>query len=293
MKKIKIIAPSSYVPGLDLSGADKIVNFFKKLGCDIGFGKFSFNKHYFFAGNDSERLFDLENAFKDEKVDFIIALRGGAGSLHLLDKLDYKMISKHPKPFLGISDSTVLQNALFVKAGLPSFTGFCAREAMEKLPSLTQQTLLKCLKNEKQTFKVSFLSPGKFSGIMLGGNMRSFVSLLGTPYFPDMKDKILILEDVGEAPFRIDDMFMQLKLAGIFDKIKGLILGDFSKVGNSKDEKTLEKIIKEYFSDMPYPVARFKKYSHEKGHAVVPFGGTVHMNSKKGIIILDKLKKMN
>ena len=293
MKKIKIVAPSSYIPGLDFSGSQKIVNFFNSLNYDVEFGKFSFNKHYFFAGNDSERLSDLENAFKDKNVDFIVALRGGAGSLHLLDKLDYKMISKYPKPFFGISDCTALQNALYAKAKLPSYTGFYAKEVMEKLSSLTKQTLLKCLKNEKQIFKVSFLSSGKFSGIMLGGNMRLFVSLLGTPYFPDVKDKILILEEIGEAPFQIDNMFMQLKLAGVFDKIKGLILGDFSHVGNLKDEKILNDLIKEYFKNMPYPVARFKKYSHEKGHVVIPLGGMVHMDSKKGIIILDKLKKMN
>ena len=293
MKKIRIIAPSSYVPGLDLSGANKIVNFFNKLKYDVDFGKFPFNKHHFFAGNDQERLSDLENAFMDEKTDFIMILRGGAGSLHLLDQLDYKKISKHPKPFFGFSDSTILQNVFFAKIGLPGFTGFYARELMEKLPPLTQKTLLKCLKNEKQTYKVPYLSKGKSSGIMLGGNMRSFVSLLGTPYFPNMKDKILILEDVGEAPYMIDNMFMQLKLAGVLGKIRGLILGDFSRVGNLKDEKMLEEIIKEYFSDVPYPVARFKSYSHEENHVVIPFGGVVHMDSKKGIITLDKLKKMN
>ena len=293
MKKIRVIAPSSYVPGLDLSNADKIVHFFNRLKYDADFGRFSFNKHYFFAGNDDERLSDLEDAFEDKKVDFIVALRGGAGSLHLLDKLDYKTIFEHRKPFLGISDTTVLQNALFAKAGISGFTGFCAKEAMTGVSSLTRKTLLKCLKNEGQTFKVSFLSSGKSSGIMLGGNMRSFVSLLGTPYFPDMKNKILILEDIGEAPYKIDDMFMQLKLAGVFNKIKGLILGDFSQVGTLKDEKTLDKMIKEYFSDMPYPVVRFKKYSHEKGHVVIPFGGLVRIDSKKGIIILDKLKKIN
>ena len=120
--------------------------------------------------------------------------------------------------------------------------------------------------------------------------MRIFVNLLGTPYFPDMKGKILILEDVGEAPYQLDDLFMQLRLAGVFNQIKGLILGDFSQVGNQKDKKMLESMIKEYFSDMPYPVARFKKYSHEKEHVVIPFGGMVHLDSKKGLITLDKLE---
>ena len=126
----------------------------------------------------------------------------------------------------------------------------------------------------------------------MGGNLRVFNSLLGTPYFPDMHDKILILEDVGEAPFQIDNMFMQLKLNGVFNQISGLILGDFSRLGNQKDEKILDSIIKEYFTNLPYPVARFKKYSHEKNHAVIPLGGMVHLDSTKGIMTLDKLKKI-
>ena len=127
---------------------------------------------------------------------------------------------------------------------------------------------------------------------MLGGNLRTFISLLGTPYFPDMTDKILILEDVGEAPFQIDNMLMQLQLTRVFNKIKGLILGDFSRVGTVKDEKMLNQMIKEYFSDAPYPVVRFKKYSHEKSHVVIPFGGIVHLDSQKGTITLDKLKNL-
>ena len=292
MKKIKIIAPSSYIPGLKPEQLEGVSGFFNKLNYNINYGKYLFEKKYFLAGNDKDRLIDLMNAFQDKEVDLIAVLRGGAGALHLLDKIDYEVISKNKKPFFGFSDSTALQNAFFEKAGLPGFSGFWMRDALEGLSPLTKSTLIKCLKNQSQTFKVSFLSKGKASGIMLGGNMRVFTNLLGTPYFPDMTNKILILEDVGEAPYQIDDMFMQLRLAGVFDKINGLILGDFSKVGNLKDEKMLESMIKEYFSNSPYPVARFKKYSHEKSHVVIPFGGMIHLDSKKGIISLDKLKKI-
>jgi len=237
-------------------------------------------------------LVDLEEAFSDNS-DVVLALRGGCGLLHLLDKIDYELISKHKKPFFGYSDSTALQNALYAKIGMPSFSGFLAKDFFEGISPLTKKTLIQCLKNEKQIFKAPFLSKGKSSGILLGGNLRVFNSLLGTPYFPDMHNKILILEDVGEAPFQIDNMFMQLKLNGVFNQISGLILGDFSRLGNQKDEKMLDLIIKEYFSHLPYPVVRFKKYSHEKNHAVIPLGGMVHLDSAKGTIILDKLKKFS
>ena len=292
MKKIKIIAPSSYVPGLKTDQLVGLSSFFKKLNYNINYSKYLFEKKYFLAGNDSERLSDLMEVFLDKETDVIMVLRGGAGSLHLLDKIDYKLISKNKKPFFGFSDSTALQNAFLKKSELPSFSGFWIKDALDGLSPLTKKTLIKCLKNEPQTYKVPFLSQGKTSGVLLGGNMRVFVSLLGTPYFPDMTGKILILEDVGEAPYRLDNMFMQLKLAGVFHKINGLILGGFSQVGTPKDEKVLNNMIKEYFSDMPYPVVRFKKYSHEKDHVVIPFGGMVHLDSKKGIIRLDKLKKI-
>ena len=292
MKKIKIIAPSSYVPGLKAEELEKLSSLFKKTNYCFNYSKYLFEKKYFFAGKTEERLSDLIDAFEDSKVDAIAVLRGGAGSLHLLDKINYKIISKNKKPFFGFSDSTALQNAFYKKAEMSSFSGFWVRDALDGLSPLTQKTLIKCFKNEPQAYKVPFLSKGKASGILLGGNMRVFTSLLGTPYFPDMSDKILILEDVGEAPYKIDDMFMQLRLAGVFNKINGLILGDFSRIGTPKDEKMLNDMIKEYFSDMPYPVVRFKKYSHEKDHVVIPFAGMVHLDSKKGIIKLDKLKKM-
>lgn len=292
MKNIKIIAPSSYMPGLTREKLQALTPFFQKLKYNMNYGKYLFEKKYFLSGTDKERLCDLMDAFKDEKTDAIVALRGGAGLLHLLDKIDYDFISKHQKPLFGFSDTTALQNALFEKAKLPSFSGFLIKDLLEGISPLTKKTLIKCLKNEKQVFKVPFLSKGKASGILLGGNCRVFTSLIGTPYFPDMKDKILILEEVGEAPYRLDNMFMQLRLSGVFDKIKGLVLGDFSRVGNQKDEKMLQSMIKEYFSDMPYPVAGFKKYSHEKEHVVIPVGGMVHLDSTKGTITLDKIKKM-
>ena len=292
MKNIKIVAPSSYVPGLTADKINALKVFFNKLKYNINYEKYLFEKKYFLAGKDSDRLSDLMAGFLDKKTDIIMILRGGAGALHLLDKIDYKLISKHKKPFFGFSDSTALQNVFFEKAGLSSFSGVWMRDALENLSPLTKKTLIKCLNNEPQTFKVPFLSKGESSGVLLGGNLNVFCHLLGTPYFPNLKAKILILEEVGEAPYRIDNMLMQLRLAGVFDQIGGLILGDFSQVGNKKDEKMLESMIKEYFSDMPYPVARFRKYSHQKSHVVIPFGGVVHLNGKKGIITLDKLKKM-
>lgn len=291
MKQIKIVAPSSCVSGMGLKEKEVIISFFNELKYNINFGKYCFDKKHFLAGDDRKRVCDLEEAFKDSKVDIIMILRGGAGSLHLLNKIDYKMLSKNKKPFFGFSDSTALQNVFYDKCGLSSFSGIWASDILSGVSSLTKKTLVKCLKNEKQTFKTSFLSKGKASGVLLGGNLRVFTSLLGTSYFPDMTNKILILEDVTEAPYRIDNMFMQLKLAGVFDKIKGLVLGDFSHVGTRKEEKMLKEIIKEYFSNMPYPVAQFKKYSHEKEHVVIPFGGIIHLDSQKGIITLDKLKE--
>ncbi len=293
MKNIKIIAPSSYVPDLTGDKLKGVEELFSKLKYNINCGKYIFEKKYFLAGKDEERLADLTDAFFDKKNDVIMALRGGAGALHLLDKIDYKLISQNKKPFFGFSDCTALQNAFYERSGLSSFSGFWIRDVLEDIAPLTKKTLIKCLKNQPQTFKAPFLSEGKVSGILLGGNLKVFTSLLGTPYFPNMKDKILILEDISEAPFQIDNMLMHLRLAGVFGQIKGLILGDFSRVGTENEKRILDDMIKEYFTKAPYPVARLKKYSHKKGHVVIPFGGMVHMDSKKRTITLDKLKKIS
>ncbi len=293
MKNIQLIAPASYVPNLKKEIIEVLSEQLKKLDYHLCYTKYLFEKKYFLAGNDPIRLADLEQAFTNPKIDAILAIRGGEGTLRLLDKLDYQKIKKHPKPFIGFSDTTLLQNALFKKIKLPSYTGFVGKFGFQKLSPKTFQNLNLALQNKIRQYTVKTVHSGKAQGILLGGNLNSFCALLGTPYCPDMKGNILVLEEVSEPAYRLDRMLNQLKLAGIFHQISGLILGDMT-AGLSTAEKYLANmIIKDVVSTIKCPIVRLNDYSHTHKKVILPLGVHAKIDTTQNILSLDKIEKFN
>ena len=136
-------------------------------------------------------------------------------------------------------------------------------------------------------------SKGTASGILIGGNLTCFTTLIGTPYIPNLKGKILLLEEVGEAPYRLDLMLTHLKNAGIFDKVAGVVLGDFYQCRNiwDKTDDSAYRVLKDFFKDFKIPVMYGLPYGHTPQHFCLPFGTKVTLDTKKGIITIDGIKK--
>ncbi len=294
MKNIELIAPSSGIPDLKETQLKILKKELTSLNLNLVCSSCLLKKSFsFLSAPDTDRLSALENAFTNDKTQIILPIRGGYGSARLLDKINYHLIKQHPKMLLGFSDTTALQNALFTKAGLVSYSGFLACYGLKKISLGLKENLKKTLENKKQTFKITPLTKGKVQGTLVGGNLSVFLSLLSTPYFPNMKDKILVLEEVNEAPYKIDRMLNQLKLAGVFTKVRGVILGDMSARVNPSDKKEIHKICLSYFASAPYPVGILSTYSHAKPTIILPIGGEVVLDTKKSILTLDKRKKIN
>ncbi len=285
MKTIRIVAPAS---PHTLTSADfnKIKNAFAKWGYDVIWSDAIFQKDRFLAGSDNIRAREINDAFADAKTDAIVALKGGYGSPRLLDKIDYAAIRKNPKPFFGFSDLTALQLALYARAGVPSQTGFVASYASEPLAPLLRQTLPKALKNEAQAFaRLKSLTGGRAEGILVGGTLTLVETLVGTPYLPDMRGKILLLEDVGEEPYRLDRMLTHLRLAGVFNRIGGLILGQWEKcVAKDKAVGTTAAVLRDHFVRAPFPVIVDFPYGHARNHVVIPIGGHAVLDADKGTL---------
>ena len=244
MKNIQLIAPASHVPNLKKQDLEYLAKQLEKLGYRLCYTKHLFEKKYFWAGSDQTRLTDLEEAFSNPQVDAILALRGGEGSMRLLDKIDYAKIKKHPKPFIGFSDITALQNALWTKAKVPSYTGFVASFGLSNLSQKVIQNLKKCLENKTYQVPVKTIQKGKAQGILIGGSLSCLTALLGTPFFPDMTGHILLLEEVGEPAYRLDRLLSQLYLAGVFNQISGLVLGDMTAGLKTPNKRLANQIIK-------------------------------------------------
>lgn len=193
-----------------------------------------FAKTGFLAGSDDERAEQFVKAFATGTVEAVWTARGGYGALRLLEKLDesiYK-IKANPKLFIGFSDVTVLHSWLIEKCGFVTVHGPNVT-TLSKIDRYSKAQIFDLLTGKDRAFSIfskniRTINPGKAKGIVKGGNLATLVSLLGTPYEPDFKDSILFIEDVGEVPYRVDRLITQMRLAGKFNGIKGLILGEFS-----------------------------------------------------------------
>ncbi|MDR0476649.1 MAG: LD-carboxypeptidase [Desulfobulbaceae bacterium] len=185
----------------------------------------------YFAANDRERVNELHRLIADGETQALIALRGGYGCQRLLPLLDFSVFRQNPKYMLGFSDITVLLNQLVDRCGLiclhgPTLSSLAETEteALEALYAALTGRQAKTIRPQR----LEVLCGGTASGILKGGNLSNLVCLLGTPYDISWDRAIMLLEDINEPPHRLDRMLTQLALAGKFDRVAGLLLGDFT-----------------------------------------------------------------
>lgn len=249
------------------------------------------------AGTDAERAGDINAMFADREVKAIVCVRGGSGAARLLPLLDYNRIRANPKILLGYSDITALHSAIQAKTGLVTFHGqigsgtwnrfnaeqfdrlFFKRELMQYQNSVADDDELVQRRNRTQT-----LHGGTARGELIGGNLTVLTALAGSSYLPDFSGKILFLEDVEEAPYRIDRMFSTLKLMGALDKIAGFIFGECTdcKPGDGYGSLTLDQIFDDYIVPLKIPAYRGAMIGHIREQFIVPVGGKVEMDADAG-----------
>ena len=291
---IGIISPASSPD--EYLRVEKGVKYLESLGYRVKVGENVGKNHGYLAGTDEERIIDLHSMFKDKSVKAIFNVRGGYGAFRLLDKIDYRLIRSNPKIFVGYSEITSLQMAFFEKAGLITFGGpMVAVDFYDEISPFTNEQFWATITSNKKLGKVKypeeqklpFLQKGSASGRILGGNLAVFAGLLGTQYFPNLTGKILMIEEIGELPYRVDRMLNQLRLAGAFKKVKGIVLGRFVDCNETDPEKktlTLGEVISKYIGETKLPSIYTFPHGHIKDFVTIPFGIKVNMNATKGIV---------
>lgn len=279
---IGLVAPAS-TP----SSAEKVekgVKYLESLGYRVKIGARVMETYGYLAGSDEHRAEDFNSMLRDPQVRAIIAIRGGYGTPRILQCIDYRAARRDPKIIVGYSDMTALQLALFRKTGLVTFSGPMAGvEMWNGIDPYTEEhfwrvatstSMIGVLENpEEEPLRV--LKQGQGSGRLLGGNFALVASLMGTPYLPNLRGSVLILEDVDEAPHRIDRMFAQLKNANVLKNLSGLLLGKFTDCVPSDPSKpylTVSQIIDEVAAGMKCPVAANVQYGHIPKKLTIPFG---------------------
>ncbi|MGA7144950.1 MAG: LD-carboxypeptidase [Desulfobacterales bacterium] len=251
------------------------------MGFRIFYDESIFQQHGFLAGTDAQRADQMNRLFADPSVQAIVCARGGYGSMRILPLLDYQTIQLHPKIFMGFSDVSALLTMLYEQCSLVTFHGPMVTSlagATEKTISsmrtaLTSDGPLELVPEEGKTIK-----SGISSGILCGGNLTTLCHLVGTPYATNFKGKILLLEDVGEMTYRIDRMLTQMKLAGCFNGMAGLILGAFKKCGQLNE---IVEIFDNIFHDADIPILAGFDIGHGETNLTVPLGQDATLDAGK------------
>ena len=243
-----------------------------------------FEKTGYLAGNDAQRARLVNQLFKDPTINAIVCARGGFGSLRILPLVDFDIIRENPKVFMGFSDITALLTAITSRSGLVSFHGPVVT-TLAKAPEVTRNTLLRAISSdtplEVQLANGVVIKAGRARGALIGGNLTTLCHLLGTPFEPRFKHRMLLLEDRGEALYRIDRMLVQMKLAGCFDDIAGLVLGSFEGCGSLDG---VFEVFKDHFKDISVPILAGFDVGHGEQNLTMPFGIAATLDTDKQLL---------
>ena len=226
----------------------------------------------FLAGPDDLRAAVLNRLFADPEVQGIICARGGYGAGRMATHLDWDVIRTNPKPFVGFSDITVLHHLLERYAGLVTFHGPMVT-TLAGAPAAVRAALMQALTGTEplalQPDTPQVIRAGKAEGPVAGGNLTLFGHLLGTPLQPDTAGRILFFEEVGEAPYRIDRMLWQLKMAGCFEDAQAVVFGSFTDCGTPAE---VAAVLTAAFHDSPIPVVAGFPVGHGPQNMTLPHG---------------------
>ena len=246
--KIAIISPAGSVEEKQL---EKTLTLIKSKGYEPVLGENLYTKFqngYSYAGTEEQRIKDINWALNNPEISAIWASRGGYGCQHLVQHLDLKEFRKNPKWYIGYSDNTVIQSYL-LKKGFASIHGQTIKTSSFGVTEESYDLTFDILKGKYPDYKINsteYNRVGEASGILVGGNLALIYALLGTKYSFDFQDKILFIEDIGENLYALDRMIMSLELAGVFKKIKGLIVGGMTNMGKEGENKYYEEFYDPY-----------------------------------------------
>jgi muramoyltetrapeptide carboxypeptidase len=287
---IGLVAPAGPVKEQDAFLAG--IRLLKEMGFEVKFNRDLLEvSEGYLAAADEVRLAEFNRMWADDEVKALLCVRGGYGSLRMVDLLDMELIRQRPKMLIGYSDISVLLNVIFKETGLITFHGpvltslaRCERRALDIFLATLFGKPVGALKPEG----LEILRSGNASGCLVGGNLTTLVHLIGTVYEPVWDRIILVLEDVGEAPYRIDRMLTQLRRSGRFDRLRGLILGTFSAEPFAKyDEFDYESVWNrglELVGDLGVPIWANFPVGHTARNTILPLGIEAEMDSAAGML---------
>lgn len=308
---VAIVSPSSAVPK-ELKGQfNNGVKFLKSLGLKVKIGKNVLGRYFYSSGTVKERLNDIHKAFADKTVKAIIMSIGGNTANNLLDGLDFDLIKKNPKIFLGISDGTTLLNPIFSKTGLITYHGpdLIFTFGLPMSPSI-KENLIKTLfegkvgqlhpnpawrgldeLNKDEKYKGwQCVRKGKAKGILIGGNITCLENLDCTEFMPNYKKAILFLEAYAVSVEKLDMFFTHFYQTRIYSEINGLVLGHFygSHMADKKQDRKVRDMAIEATKNYCFPILEIGEIGHNVENYIMPIGCQVTIDAEKKYFSIDE-----
>lgn len=293
---IGVIAPSSPADEKDV---EKAKSELEALGFRVKLGQNCFESYGgYLAGTPISRAHEIHSMFTNKGIDAIMCLRGGYGTPHLLDLLDFDLLKKNPKVFIGYSDITALHISLQQKANLATIHGPMATRGIGSLHPLPKKYLLQAIMEAKPLRKIinpeeeeiCCLVKGRAKGKIIGGNLSLIIATMGTPYEIDTRGKLLFLEDVGEEPYRIDRMLTQLRLAGKFEEAAGIILGSWQDCEPIKypDCFSIPDLFERIIAPFSKPAIYNVQSGHDQWNIPLPLGVEASLDATNKTLIIEE-----
>ena len=271
-----VCAPSSC---FDIEKFNSGIQILEDLGFKVKVPEEIFKRKRYLAGNDVLRARVINQFFSDPDIDGIICARGGFGSMRILDHLNWSTIRQNPKPFIGFSDNTAVLLSIVGETGnlvVHGPTVVSLANAEKETIDAFYNTLAGSLDKIDVT-NGRILKSGKCTGVLKGGNLSTISHLLGTRFQPDFKNTILFIEDIGESAYKIDRMLTQMKMAGLFEGIRGVIIGSFE---NCDNYGYIEEILVEIYEEYNIPVLSGLDSGHGKINLSLCMGTHIKMDTE-------------
>ena len=281
---IGIISPSYWTSKKTLQ---KTMSFIERQGYTLKIGYSNSLRWGPFAGKPEQRAEDINSMFKDPDIKAIICARGGYGANRVLDLLDYKLIKKNPKIFIGFSDITAYLTSITQKTGLVTFHGPMLVSFKEHLTKYNLANMLKVLSGDEKIkihypnkLKPRILRSGIAKGKLWGGNMTLLINRFGTKDNLNTDNAILFLEDIDEYLYAFERMLVQMRNAGMFDKVKGLIFGELKEMKDQEIpfERDTDQIIMDICGDLEIPIITNFPCGHGIYQATIPLSINAELN---------------
>ena len=298
--RVALVAPAG--PLLEHDDLRRAQELCRALGWEPVLGRSAVMHEAWFAGPDDSRLADLNWALTDPAIHAVWCIRGGYGVTRILDRVDFEGSKRQPRPVLGYSDITALLLALYRHAGCVTFHAPVARRQLrpfsrahlERVVASAAAPGLLGLPDSPEGVlvpeqgRVATLAGGRAEGPLVGGNLSLVQCLLGTEYLPSLDGALLFLEDVGEDAYRVDRMFSHLRLAGLLERLAGVIIGRFTEMParGADGAAGLDRVLAHYLEPLRIPVAFGFPIGHLDDQWTLPIGVRARLDADAGTVEL-------